>query len=208
MEYRLGNYDCPDCGHQQAGAQLLGGGTETQIRARQNLDPTAAYKQLQVSQVAQVESQAAQVGHRARRNQREEASVDPRRGEKVICTVVLLLAAAANYYLLFWLRSGQQMLRDIGDVLWMLEQFNLQFSLLLGAALYILLSITALFLGPKFLKALMAFVSAGLALGIIVGIVGPFNVEHICLSAVGFGIMLPAAWVLALLARDLSGDVV
>lgn len=206
MDFRLGTYECADCGHQQAGTEEPAQASAFKSAARQNLDPTAAYQRLtaQRSDVAQV---AAYEDGPLKPRERAKAA-DPLRGEKIFFTLANPLLVGGNVYYLLATPGGYELFKDIHYRAEAFDLSSFKIVLVAGLAVYVLLAAAALFFGPRWLKWLLALVATVLALGVIVGIVGPFNLYQICFSVPGFLLLLPSAWLLALLGRDIGGDVV
>ena len=209
LEYRLGNYECPDCGYSEPAASAA---AETPVMARarglsthKNLDPGAAYKLInpEVSETAQlVEELQPKYGPKARM---ERSKGDSLRDERMLTAGALLAGAGFNIYTLLYTETGMSHIDELTQQYYQLPDPQNTSNLLLGLTVVGLLFIFAgLFLGDLWVKWLAAFILLLVALSTILGIMTPGAPADICYSVQGGVALLVSLWGLYFFSRDIQ----
>src|SRR5437016_4962666 len=105
MEYRLGNFDCPDCGHSVPAGGSGGSVAGLQGAGPQLTDASAAYKLLQREKKSTPQN-IAEDNRDGRYNQyaKPPPKPDKLRDEKI--TVLVIACAGIGYGLYYWLTTS------------------------------------------------------------------------------------------------------
>lgn len=208
MEFRLGNYECVDCGAVEAppppvsdepGPRRLKG-----LSSHSNLDPGAAYKLInpELSDTPQlIEELQPKYGPKARR---EESKSDPLRDERYVCIGLALAATIFNVYTLLFTESGMTNVELLTGQMTFLpdpQTFSNIFIAVCVAGLVFFAG--GVLLKEMWLKWLAVLIVTGVFLTTALGLMTPGITQTICNSLQGWIAIIVGLWLLIFFSRDI-----
>ncbi len=205
MDYRLGAYECTQCGATEvptieAEPQVLKG-----LSSHKNLDPGAAYKLINPDVpdhvVQLMEELQPKFGPKARR---VEKKTDAMRDERIISALAVLLVTAGNIYTLLFQAQGMDKVQSFVDQTeWISDPQTLSNVMLFASGLGAFLVIAALYIHHVWFKYVACLILVAVMIITVLGILTPGGAHDICYSWQGLAAIVSSLWVLIVFSRDI-----